>query len=189
MGSILTVEIFSFDIYITLPGNDSPQFNPFILLLIPLFLIFGIIAFFLIRSIFRRFSKPKRNTWIPPQTFFAIIAFLLLIQCASAGKGGNKYKRIGKATAKSTVPAFTTVALYFGLEKLAEYLQNNPESATAILSFIGCGFVIVILLVIKTLIRIYFLCRPHQSVNSPHNPESIELGNIRRPQLNAPQPH
>jgi len=85
----------------------------------------------------------------------------------------SHFKRVGKPLAKSTLPIIASAALYFGFETLAQTIIDNPEYSLAILSGLGCFFILLLLLLAKLAAYLYYYIHPRASP-----PQAIELQEI-----------
>lgn len=177
MGSLLSIEIFSFDIFVQLkPETESPW---------PYFILF-FLAIFLVICLLRRChihfkNNRPRAVWAPPPTFMAILLIILLTTPISNARPPKKAiiptaKKFGKVVTRTTAPLMVTTAMYFGLESLANFLQDNPEISTAILAIFGCFFLLLVHLLLKLFVTVYHFLHLR---NAPPTNENYELSEIQ----------
>ena len=197
MGNIFSFEVISFDFTIVPnfePSTPWPFLNFILVLIIFLIGLFGLIYFFA-----KRCCIPHRHNntrWAPPPSLLVIICiFAFFLQFAETfplpgrsyrpNKPKGLAKKIAKPIVKTTSPALITALTYFGLDKLVDYFNSDPELAIlAILAIILFGIAIFLAFIKLIFVLIGFFKSPtvhsHQIPIESVNPnQALELQDIR----------
>lgn len=182
MGNVFSFELISFDIsFIPSFGDNSPSpwpFLTFILVLLGFLIgIIGLVIFFI-----KKCRPLPRNThWSPPPSMLVILCiftFIIVQIEASPGrthhiKSRNFAQKFGKPIAKATSPAFITALTYFGLDKLVDIFNTQPELAALAIVAVALFGIIVLLAIVKLILVIINIFK------SPVNPTApIELQEV-----------
>ena len=199
MGSII-----SFDINLVLPFTqkepESSAFTlPLIIFLMVLFAILGaaIYYFFVKRNYRIRILSPAAAAIL-----LILAIFLIQFDPVTSGKG-KSYRpnprgfaktvgKVGKPVAKISSPAVITALTYFGLEKLYDYYNQEPEIFALAISVVVLFSIALILAIIKLIFLAINLCstRPIQppiELNEVRSQITEILNRIDPPRNNDPQ--
>lgn len=199
MGNLFSLEIISFDIFISPFGNNNDFWAKSSFFLI-LFVLFALFVFFFIKRCFPKGSSKTKNNWVPPPSIFThtialicIISFIFpLIDSAPIKPIKPKIpkklpKNVLKGFAKSTSSLLSYTALYFGLDYLANFFQEEPELSLFIVISVST---IIFLLASSVLAKLFtYFCRsrtPNSNNSSSTTPSnSHELNNFPCPNKRA----
>lgn len=198
MGNIFSLEIISFDIFISPFSETKDDFWSKSLFFLVLISIFAVLGYFFIKH-FRK--TPAKKRWVPPPSIFAthhnslttsvvILCILSLIFPLADFAPNNKYsklsnpkfsKKVVKGLGKTSASVLSTAALYFGLDALSNLFAEDPElSLFIIISFSLIAFLLIISLLLK-LYNQFYHNRATSSNPLPPNTESHELNTFTCP--------
>lgn len=172
MGSLISLELFSIDILVNPFADSKPTENwakmTFFLLTFILFMFFAIILFLRYRNKLQKRTSVSKPIWRPPPTLLVILTIIAIIsvfnipapsECTPIRHPTSLLlrkkpftHRIAKPLAKTTVPLLATTALYFGLEAVAQFLEDNPEFSNALIGLFIALFLILLISAIKLVV-------------------------------------
>jgi len=165
MGSILSLELFSFNFTLVQQKETSYFLMDSILIGISLIIIAIIIR------ILHNFIKRKKNihsTWMPPPTMLVILClFLMLVPAETKPKSRKFVRKVAKPIAKSSFPILSTTALYLGLDSIAKYIAEEPEFSSIFITILGTTSLIALLIIFKMALKIYQHFYPPNLTRNP----------------------
>lgn len=188
MGNIINLEVpINFDLS---PEPEPPSSLPSILILLFAFFagaLFACLAIF----IYRKFRLAFPNIFARPSILiFSVLIILSILPSPVETRPKGKFVRkaniakklplaVARHFGKSALPLLATTAFYLGFESLAAQLEENPDTASVLLYFLGFFAALIALFIVKFAFSLYLHFYPPRPQNRVAPSPEIELGEIR----------